>query len=75
MKLCNSLSEIWQKPNWEVKQKIQDLVFPDGVRFIKKINDYRTPRVNSFFAAIACLSNDLNKNKSGTTNINIDKSA
>jgi hypothetical protein len=75
LQLCNYLSEIWEKPNWEVKQKIQDLVFPEGVRFIKKINDYRTPLLNSFFAAIACLSNDLSKNKSGTTNINIDNSA
>ena len=66
---------MWLKGDLAKKQRVQNLVFPEGLRFNKEKNDYRTLRVNSFFVAIALLSSRLKQKKSGTFDINIEDSA
>ena len=75
MKVSNSLSEMWLKWDLIKKQRVQNLVFPEGLRFNKEKNDYRTLCVNSFFVAIALLSSRLKQKKNGTFDRNIEDSA
>ncbi len=59
---CN-LQNIWLLGDIEAKRAIQNLVFPEGITYDFKNQTYRTPRVNSYFSAIASISNDLKSKK------------
>ena len=75
IKMSSSLNEIWRISDIGMKQNIQNLVFPEGIRFNKKTDNYRTLRVNSFFAVMGSLSNEMQKNKNGISELNIENSA
>jgi len=46
------LGALWNDFDMIKKEKLQNLVFPDGVFYDKKIGAYRTPKPNTFFQAI-----------------------
>ncbi len=75
LQLSSKLPTSWLSANYETKVQIQNLVFPEGVRFNKEKNDYRTFRVNSFFSAIPTLSIVLGQKRSGLSNEKLEKSA
>ena len=75
VQLSSKLPTSWLSTNYETKVQIQNLVFPEGVRFNKEKNDYRTFRVNSFFAAIPTISTILGQKKSRLSNEKLEKSA
>ncbi len=50
------LATEWDSSNVEQKEKLQKLVFPDGIVYDKKKGAFRTQRVNSIFELIASLS-------------------
>ncbi len=75
LQISKSLSQIWEKADWETRQRVQNLVFPGGLRFSKEKNNYLTLRVNSFFSAIASISGNLGQKKSETINFKVYKSA
>lgn len=75
LQLSKSLYETWQKAKLGRKQKVQNLIFPEGLRFNKVKNDYRTPRTHFYFATIALLSRGLAQKKGGTSNKIIEDSA
>ena len=47
-----NLSTMWSSGELTDKRKIQNMVFPDGILYDTKIDDYRTTRINSLFAPI-----------------------
>lgn len=50
------LNTVWDLADYTYKQKLQYLVFSDGMLYSKKNNKCRTEKVNSIFSAIAELS-------------------
>ena len=48
---------------FKTKQQLQQLVFPEGIRYDKKKGVVRTSKVNSLFDAITLLASDTSKNK------------
>ena len=48
------------------KQLFQNVLFPQGLVYDSKIDDYRTPVVNDVIGCIAHLSRGLRENKNGT---------
>lgn len=46
---ASNISTLWHNADLESKRKIQNLVFPDGIFWDKKIADYRTISRNKFF--------------------------
>ena len=56
IKLSSKLNTAWDLADYSNKQKLQYLMFPDGMFYNKKNNLCRTIRVNSIFSAIAELS-------------------
>ena len=58
---CN-LSSYWQKMDFEICQRIQKLVFPEGVNWDKESRSFRIINYNSFFEILHCVS-DRYKNR------------
>lgn len=54
--MCCKLGDLWQKLDFKERQKLQNLVFPNGVRYSRLLANYRTPEVNKVFALIRDIS-------------------
>ena len=59
------LPSLWRNGNLAEKRKIQKMVFPDGIEYDHKNDEYRTFRVNSFFSYIPVISKELGHKKTG----------
>lgn len=51
-----------------MKQKLQNLVFPEGVNYDKENRQCRTQRVNLIFEIIACISKNIQNKKTEQSN-------
>jgi site-specific DNA recombinase len=70
LQISENISQLWASANYNGKQKLQYLVFPDGIVYSKETDAVRTLRVNSLFAEIPLLKRDLGGNKKGSSNKN-----
>ena len=61
--IAQNLSQAWVSAEYEQKQRLQKLVFPEGILYGKQKGVVRTPRVNSLFEAIPLLAVDSSKKK------------
>jgi site-specific DNA recombinase len=61
--IAENLSAIWLSGDFDGKQKLQYLVFPEGILYNKQKDTVRTPRVNSLFAPIPHLVSVLGKDE------------
>ena len=59
---CSNISSLWDKGDLEIKQRIQNLVFPSGILWDKEIGGYRTINENHALAIMGRIS-DSYKNK------------
>lgn len=59
--MCCKLSDLWQKSNFKERQQLQNLVFPNGVRYSRLLSNYRTPDVNKVFSLIHNISDIYEK--------------
>lgn len=64
--ICSQLGTLWAASDFETCQKIQNLVFPEGIMWDKEKGTYLTIRENSVFALFRRISNTYGKEK-GTT--------
>ena len=58
---CSNISSLWDKGDLEIKQRIQNLVFPQGILWERSIRNYRTPTRNKVFDVIDRLSVEYKK--------------
>jgi site-specific DNA recombinase len=65
LKLALELPLLWRKANMARKQRIQYLIFPDGIFYNRKKDDYRTPKINLLFSAIPYLTELVERQKNG----------
>ncbi|GAB3525959.1 recombinase family protein [Pontibacter brevis] len=56
LKMCSEMGKTWVLGDYHTKQKLQKLVFPEGVAYDKENDDYRTEKVNSVFSLIKSFS-------------------
>lgn len=63
----SNLKPLWVSGGYAEKQKLQNLVFPDGLLYNRKNDECRTPRINSVFLYMTGLARALQKSKSGDT--------
>ncbi len=75
LKISSKLPSMWSSANYSTKLQLQTLVFPEGISYSKKNDDYRTEKVNSFFSLIPLLSADCDKMKNGFDETFFKKSA
>ncbi len=62
-KLSQNLHQMWLSGDYDVKQKLQSLVFPEGIRYNKENGHYRTENMNLTFLEIWHQTRVLAKNK------------
>ncbi len=72
--IAEKLSQLWVSRDFVNKQRLQYLVFPDGILYNKEKGTYRTEQINSIFAEIPPLARVLEKNKKGNFKKNCLKS-
>jgi hypothetical protein len=58
-------SQLWVSSDYSDKQRLQYLIYPDGILYDKENNTLRTLRVNNLFTAISYLSYISAENKNG----------
>lgn len=56
---------LWQKPALHTCQKLQNLVFPDGILWDKEIGNYRTIKTNLVLELIAKISSTYKNEDEG----------
>lgn len=61
---CNPL-QVWISSDYDDKQRLQYLIFPEGILYNKKERVVRTPRINSVFSCIIDAARISTKNKNG----------
>ena len=66
-KLSANLSKSWELGDFYQKQQFQTTLFPEGLVYDSKNNNYRTPKVNEVIALIANESRSLENKKSRTS--------
>ena len=66
--LAKNLSQIWITADFTEKQKLQRLVFPEGILYSKENDTVRTPKINALFAEIPLLKRVIAGKKKGNLN-------
>ncbi len=74
LNLCLNLATVWRKGSIGIEEKLQKLLFPEGLAYDKEIRAFRTQTPNSIIAAIARLAGDSAITKKGLTPFLSDKS-
>lgn len=67
LEICNNLSDLWLSSDYDEKIKLQDLVFPGGILYDRKNDNYRTLEVNAILELTHSFTNDFMKSKDGQT--------
>ncbi len=55
---CENLSKMWQSARLDEKTKIQNIVFPNGLIYDRRTDDYRTPKPSLFIELITSFSSN-----------------
>ena len=66
LQFSSKLNEVWTSGDVSTKEKLQKLVFPEGIYYIKQKGAFRTTKVNSVFSCIADLQTLSEKKTKGT---------
>jgi site-specific DNA recombinase len=65
VELSTELPTVWISSDYAQKQKLQNLIFPEGIYYNKKNDESRTTKINSVFLEIAQLQGVLGENEKG----------
>ena len=63
LRISCKLDSLWMNSNFNIQQKFQKLIFPEGIIYNKEMNSYRTKKVNSVFTFISYISTLYKNNK------------
>ncbi len=64
VKLATNVHKMWELGSYSLKERVQYLLFPDGIYYDAKNDVYRTERVNEVFGLLRYLSDSyVEKNK------------
>jgi site-specific DNA recombinase len=70
LSISQNISQAWVSAEYEQKQRLQRLVFPEGILYNKQKGEVRTERVNSLFAAIPLLAKVSDEKEKGDSSKN-----
>ena len=62
---CSNVASAWVSAGVGEKERLQKLIFPDGIEYDAKTGSFRTSRVNVLFQIIADLTRVLEETKKG----------
>jgi hypothetical protein len=64
--IAGNISKTWHDSDFDGKQKLQNLIYPKGIRYNKQNDTVRTEKINSLFGEISILSGILTENGKGS---------
>ncbi len=67
--LCRNLCQLWQDGGIALKEKLQNLIFPNGLAYDKEKGAFRTPELNEIIAEIARHTGDFAIIKKGLSSL------
>jgi site-specific DNA recombinase len=70
LSIAQNLRQAWVSANYENKQHLQRMVFPEGMVYNKQKGVVLTPRVNSLFASIPLLAGVSDQKRKGDSRTN-----
>ena len=65
LNITMNIGNSWQKSDYNTKQKIQQLVYPEGISYNKENDECRTIRTNEAMKLIATISEYIEAQKKG----------
>ncbi len=65
LELAQNVRQIWVSSEYEEKQRLQKLIYPEGLLYNKQNDTVRTPKINTLFSLIAYSTRVLEENKAG----------
>ena len=68
---ASKLKPLWDLGDYYERQKLQYMLFPEGIFYDKKKDSVRTGRVNSVFACFVALARVFREKKSGGSNLKL----
>ena len=68
------LPKIWASGDLEEKRRLQNMVFPSGIRYNRELDSYRTMGINTIFNDISQLQRDTGGHKKRTSSKNMNLS-
>jgi site-specific DNA recombinase len=71
LEFATKFKPLWDLGDYWQKQKLQYMLFPDGIYYDKKNDTVRTARVNSVYSCFAELARVSAKKKSGRNNLKV----
>jgi len=63
---------MWRNSTYIRKQRIQNLLFPEGINYSRKNDDYRTSKINLLFSVIPYLTGLAEEKKKGDFNFSTE---
>ena len=66
--LSQNLTDTWTSDNYSQSESVQQLLFPDGICYDFKNEEFLTSRINSLFLPIPYLSKGLEETKKRNNN-------
>ncbi len=70
LEISQSLSQAWIEHDYENKQRLQQLLFPEGIFYNKQKRVVRTPKINSVFGLIPQLDEPSGDKKISDSSLN-----
>ena len=74
LQISAKIKNLWASANYSIKEKLQKLVFPEGIYYNRQNDVVRTTNVNPIFELIAQLTGSFDKTKTGQTQCILDLS-
>ncbi len=75
LKISSNIASVWTSSPIAVKEKIQNLIFPEGILYNHEKHLFRTHKTNEVFMHIAGLARDTAENETGQSNKIIELSS
>ena len=72
--LASKLAAVWADSDYYQKRYFQDLLFPEGITYDSKNDQYLTPKLNYIFEYISLLARVSEDKKNGSSGFNADNS-
>lgn len=75
IEMAGNLSVYWDSASYSIKQKLQFMLFPEGISYNRKTDECRTSTINSVFLEILRWKQDFTNEKSGIPELNLSYAA
>lgn len=72
IEMADKLSVCWDSANYLVRQKLQFMLFPEGIAYNRKTDQCRTSKINAVFLQILRWKQDFTQQKTGIPELNLD---